>query len=224
MKNRQILNPIVFIVMLGVVMVSGDHCIADDGATDGQKTVLAYANMPIDRITLSGQLVDGAIDTAIYPLSQETFLTEPGDKESRLLNNRSKDDFLQAKDAFVVLALKAFRYFSLGHDGSVDENAVFQLENQTTPSRLPDSEFDWHLAFDVGYDKTSGSLYVNKIRASAYGFSTSLDAVYDYKNQGIDLFLSNAQINTLLMDGMKLELQISADSNPGGALLLSMPF
>ncbi len=225
MRNRQNINPIVFIVMLGLIMVSYDHCIAQDGPDAGRKPGLGSNSIALDSIALPGRFMDGTIDTSIHPISPDTFfLTEPADRETRLLNDRSVDDLLRAKDSFVVMALKAFRYFSFGHNGSKDEESVFQLKHQTDPGRLSGRDFDWYLAFDVGYDTAAGSLYVNKIKASAYGFSTCLDAVYDYKNQGIDLFLSNSQINTLLMDGMKLELQISPDSDPGGALLLSMPF
>jgi hypothetical protein len=140
------------------------------------------------------------------------------------VKNISKDEFSQVKEAAVVLAGQVMNYFSFDNENSGKENLDFQMENRINTSRFQGNAFDFHLTIGVGYEKEPKSLILSKIKVSAYGFSTYLDAVYDYQNEGLELILSNSHVNTLLMDNMKLEVQISSTINPGGALYLTMSF
>ncbi|MCF6246957.1 MAG: hypothetical protein L3J69_06300 [Desulfobacula sp.] len=115
------------------------------------------------------------------------------------------------------------KYVSVDNSNKDEAIPRFGSKNEIETNKEMTDEYDLNLSLNIGYDDEAQNIAISAIKLSSYFFSTHLGAVYDANEKDIDFFLSNAAINTYLLDGMKLEFQVSP-ANSGGAVLFTMQF
>lgn len=131
------------------------------------------------------------------------------------------DPLNRVTEKMVTMTHRLLKYVSF-EEPLTNESGAYHLKSRIDTAKPVDTVFDVNLSLGIGYEEQK-EVSISAVKLSSVWYSVFLDAVYDYKNNGLDLFLSSSRLNTYLMDGMKLEFQISPNKSEG-AFVLSMPF
>lgn len=175
-----------------------------------QKMFLSYSGIPNN-------------DMDFVTTTPENYMLSPWPDSDNNLELISSSSYMMKIEKYLQrTADRILQYFSV--DNSTDGEVVSSL----LKTHLPDDtmrksmDYDFSLSFNVGYDSDQ-VININAVKVSSYLFSTYLDAVYDCRNSGLDLFFSNDYLNDYLLNGMKLEFQMSPTKS-SGAVLVTMNF
>lgn len=221
MKQRMYTKTGTIAIFIGILMLLTSPCLSDDLKKNLQEPRGRYAALKFtEKLSVS---YDGA--SKIHPAPRQPVDTEYvvvrhayGVPANPVLGN--KDEFYWVKDKMASLTRQFLKYFSFEEELDTDESGLFHLERKTNAYTAVTGEFDINLSFGI---RDLKDLSVSSIKVSSYGFATCLGAIYDTRDNGFDLFISNSHINTILLEGMKLEFHIRPNDSVG-AFLLTMPF
>lgn len=171
--------------------------------------------------------VSGRILTAVANINPE-WMPPPGLKNKNLSLVYSPDIISQQshKKGFSYEIGKAvdqvsgyfFRYFSVNDYSSEDPRTRFRLKSKIRDFKQDLKDFDLTLSVDIGYH-SADNLNIDAIRIESFFNHTFVTTIYHYENKEIEVGLSNAVINKLLLDGMRLEFQTNPYLNSGAVLL-----
>ena len=222
MKNNYQSKIYVAIIFAGVFLAFVPWCYSQDQGVIQADYLVASANAPADQMSISYDgLSENSIDNREVE-SLETFAILVNEESSHSAMVSDKDDLHWIREKVAGLSKNFLKYFSVedGFDSKV--SAFLNLKSKIVTDTTRPEDFDVNVSSLIAGDDTSVAA-ISAVKISSYWASNYLDAVYDYENDGLELFFSNTDINAFLLEGMKLEFQISPEKS-AGAFLLTMPF
>lgn len=226
LKNtkKRVVNQFIVLFIISVA-ATATPLYAKDNTNVKNGWLLASKNIDQNRMSISydgnsEKLVDGS------PVRKNPGAITAGSVEPLEIAKadiKPRNDIVWVGEKIKNLTQHMFRYVFFEEE--LDAGAAEKLErrsqrerNETNPQKM-----QLNVGVNIGVDEQTNEVVVNAVKFRSWGFATHLDAVYDYKTESVDMFLSNDILNAKLVEGMTLEFQLNPQKSEG-AFLLNMRF
>ena len=222
MKLLQLIRNTIFISVIYMLVCFAVPVFAQDSQVLHPNFLVASASIPSDKMSISyygnsGYRKSVLSDTSIQQaLAYETGMIKQSQDEV-------KTKYKRMGDKIKMVGRHVLRYFYFDQVGCMDTENPLSMKTRVHANEYAPDDMDVNVSVNVGVNEDTNDFIINEVKVSSFGFSTYLDAVYNYRKDQINLYLSNMHLNELLLEGMKLEFQVQPEEN-SGAVVLNMSF